>query len=178
MQKILLALVAILAFTAPVSAQSVPSLAVVVGTCGTPPSTYSTGTNRPVTQDTTGKICDSGGIGGNISIAPATAVTTAALAANLVVHSGATTLISFDISADSTLSAAAWWVMIYNATSAPADGSVTPVKCYAVPTGTTVLAGAFTVPITFSTGVVIGVSTMGCFDKAESAHAFISGDYQ
>jgi hypothetical protein len=107
-----------------------------------------------------------------------TPVTTSALAANQIVKASAGNLYSFEVSADSTLSAAAWWVMIYNATSAPVDGAVTPLKCYAMPLGVTNYAAAFPVPIAFSTGITIGVSTTGCFTKTASTHAFISGDAQ
>lgn len=107
-----------------------------------------------------------------------TPTTTSALAANLVIKASAGNLYSFEVSADSTLSAAAWWIMIYNATSAPGDGAVTPLKCYALPSGTTGFTGAFPTPVQFSTGIVIGVSTNGCFTKAASTHAFISGDAQ
>lgn len=107
------------------------------------------------------------------------ASSTNSLAANQVVKASPGTLLSFEVQADSTLSAAAWWVMIYNATSAPADGAVTPAKCYAQTTGTTQMGGSFaTGGVAFSTGIVIGVSTTGCFTKTASTHAFISGDFQ
>lgn len=108
----------------------------------------------------------------------ATKVSSSALAANQVVVAGAGTFYSFDVSADSTLSGAAWWVMVYDATSAPADGTVTPAKCYALPSGTTSIFAAFPNGITFGTGITIGVSTTGCFTKTASTHAFISGDYK
>lgn len=112
-----------------------------------------------------------------IGVSPATAASSSALAANQVVKGSAGTLYSFNVAADSTLSAAAWWVMIYNATSAPADGAVAPVKCYSVPSGGSAISGSFGAGgVTFSTGIVIGVSTNGCFTKAASTHAFISGD--
>lgn len=171
--------------------------ATVVTACGTPPVTYSAGANRALTQDTTGKLCDSGGGGGGgggaITAplgpqAPATSVATvgsnatpissAALAANQVIITGAHQLLSFQVSADSTLSGAAWWIMVYNATTAPADGAITPAKCYALPSGATAFTGAFFAPVTFAIGIVIGVSTTGCFTKTASTHAFISGDYQ
>lgn len=107
-----------------------------------------------------------------------TPVTSTALAANTVIKASAGNLYSFEVSADSTLSAAAWWIMIYNATSAPVDGAVTPLKCYAMPSGTTAFSAAFPTPIALSTGGVIGVSTTGCFTKTASTHAFISGDAQ
>lgn len=99
-----------------------------------------------------------------------------ALAANQVVAALPANLWSFEVSADSTLSAAAWFIMIYDATTAPSDGSVTPAKCYALASGTTLFSASFTLPIQFQNGIVIGVSTTGCFTKTASIHAYISGD--
>lgn len=114
----------------------------------------------------------------NVVVQAANTISTPALASNLVVTTtGQASLKSFNVSADSTLSGAAWWVMIFNATVAPADGAVAPVKCYAAPSGTTSISGAFEAPPWFSNGIVIVVSTTGCFSKTASAHAFISGDY-
>ncbi len=109
-----------------------------------------------------------------------TKVSTTALAANLVVRNAAAKLQTFEVQADSTLSAAPWWVMIYDATSAPADGAVTPAKCYSIPMGISQIGGTFNSGGTsFTTGITIGVSTTGCFTKTASTHAaFISGDYQ
>lgn len=101
---------------------------------------------------------------------------TTALAANLVAKASAGNLYSFEVAADSTLSGGAWWLMVYDATSAPADGSVTPAKCYALASGTTRLSEVFRQPIYFATGIVLGVSTNGCFTKAASTHAFMSAD--
>lgn len=183
-------------------AQAQTTSATVVATCGTPPATYPAGSNRALTQDTTGTLCTAAGGGGggavnltgingvtplvgtgatgtgSLRVTPASVgqASSSALAANQVVCAAACSLASFNVSADSTLSGAAWWVMIYNATSAPADGAVTPAKCYAASSGTTSLNGAFPSPATFTTGVVIGVSTTGCFTKTASTHAFISGD--
>ncbi len=92
--------------------------------------------------------------------------------------SGVHNLYSYQISADSTLSGAAWWLMIFDATAAPADGAVTPKKCYAMPSGSTLSTGAFTSPLAFATGISFAVSTTGCFTKTASVHAFISLDYK
>jgi len=54
-------LVAVLALPIIAHAQS---SATVVTTCGTPPSTYSSGQNRSITQDTTGTLCTAGSGGG------------------------------------------------------------------------------------------------------------------
>lgn len=114
----------------------------------------------------------------SVSGAALTPVSSSALAANTVIKAGAGNLYGFQVSADSTLYAAAWWIMVYDATSAPVDGAVTPKKCYAQPLGTQSAAYAWPMPIAFSTGIVIGVSTTGCFSKTASTHAFISGDAQ
>lgn len=112
------------------------------------------------------------------SSAAATTSSTAALAGNLVAKSGAGNLYSFQISADSTLGGAAWWVMIFDATSAP-SGAVTPKKCYAVPSGTMNFSAAWPLaPIAFGTEITLMVSTTGCFTATASVHAFISADYK
>lgn len=99
-----------------------------------------------------------------------------ALATSQVIKSGAGNLYSFEVSADSTLSAAAWWILIFDATSDPGNGAVTPRKCYSQASGTTSIAYAWTIPIAFTAGITIVVSTTGCYTETQSAHAFISGD--
>jgi hypothetical protein len=112
------------------------------------------------------------------ALAGLSTVACSSLCANQIIKGSAGNLYSFNISADSTLSGAAWWIMIYNATSAPTDGGVTPAKCYAMPLGTTSYSAAFPVPVAFATGITIGASTTGCFTKTASTHAFISGDFK
>lgn len=115
--------------------------------------------------------------------APLPAATTTAsctaLCSNLVIEAaGPHQLYSFEVGADTTLSGAPWWVMVFNTTSLPANGAITPLKCYPVPTNTTSYSAAFPTPVIFATGITIGVSTTGCFTQTASAHAFISGDAQ
>jgi hypothetical protein len=110
--------------------------------------------------------------------AAVTPVPSASLDANHVIKGSAGNLYSFEVAVDTTLSVAPWWIMLYNATSAPGDGAVTPLKCYAMPSNTTQYSAAFNIPVRFSTGITIGVSTTGCFTKTASTHAFISGDAQ
>lgn len=107
-----------------------------------------------------------------------TPVVTGSLATSLVVKNSAGNLYGLNVSADSTLSGAAWWVMIHNAVAAPAAGAVTPTKCFALASGTTMLALAFPTPVRFGTGISVTVGTTGCFTQTDSAHAFISGDAQ
>lgn len=103
-------------------------------------------------------------------------ISSAALAANQIIKAVPSSLYGFEVSADSTLSGAAWWVMVYDAVAAPVDGAVTPAKCYAMASGATNLSVAYSFPVLFQLGIVIGVSTTGCFTKTASTHAFISGD--
>lgn len=114
---------------------------------------------------------------GQVSIVPATHVSTASLAANLVVTGSAGSLKSIDVAADSTLYANDWWIIILNATSPPADGGVQPAFCLPLTAGTRGFAGALPTPVAFGAGIVISVSTTGCYSKAASTHAFISGDF-
>jgi hypothetical protein len=113
---------------------------------------------------------------GNLN--PASQLASTAVETSHVIKASAGTLYSFEVAADSTLSGAAWWVMIFNATSAPADGAVAPAKCYPLSSGQTGYAGAFAAGgVSFTTGITIAVSTTGCFSKTSSAHAHISGDF-
>lgn len=141
------------------------------------PPTLSDGTAGWLQLDSVGSLRVTGTVSSGADAA-STVISTAALASSLVVKASAGNLYSFEVAADSTLSAAAWWIMIFNATSLPSDGAVTPAKCYAMPLGTTSYAGAFPFPARFGTGITIGVSTNGCFTLAASVHAFISGDFK
>lgn len=75
-----------------------------------------------------------------------------------------------------TTGATAGFVMIFNATSAPADGAVTPIDCVQAPANTTVsLSNGSGPPDVFSTGITGVFSTTGCFTKTISATAFFKG---
>lgn len=64
---ILVVLLALMGFFLPAEAQT--TSAVVVTSCGTPPTAYSAGQNRQVTQDTTGTLCTgTGGGTANVNI--------------------------------------------------------------------------------------------------------------
>lgn len=96
-----------------------------------------------------------------------------------VIKASAGNLYNFNVSADSTLSAVAWAVMIFNSTTVPAAGAVTPVKCYLAPIGTTSISGDFAIPLYLGTGISMAVSSgQTCFTKTDSAHGFISANAQ
>lgn len=73
-----------------------------------------------------------------------------------------------------TTGASAGYVLIFDATSAPSDGTVTPKLCYSVPATSTVAASWGDIPAQFTTGLTIVFSTTGCYTKTVSATAFFS----
>lgn len=78
-----------------------------------------------------------------------------------------------------TTGATAGYVMTFNATSAPADGSVTPVDCVQAPANTTTSMSFGAGPAgRFSTGITAVFSSTGCFSKTVSATAFFKASVQ
>lgn len=140
----------------------------------------------PVTQqdsngsdatDTTNHAVRTNCVVGCSSASAATPASSTSLESSHIIKGSAGSLFSFEVAADSTLSAAAWYILIFNATSAPADGAVQPTKCFPIPSGTGTAGGVYASNgVVFSTGIVISVSTTGCFTKTASSHAYISGD--
>ena len=118
-------------------------------------------------------------VSGTATVAPLgrTKAQTSALASNLVVTNAANNLYNLQVTADSTLYAADWWIMVFDATSAPGDGAVTPALCLDMASGVRSYWGSFPNPIAFTTGITVVVSTTGCFTKTASTHAFIAGAY-
>lgn len=94
-------------------------------------------------------------------------VSSSAAESNKVLKASAGNLYSITI----TTGASAGYLMIFNATSAPIDGAVTPAYCIpvAASSGTPLKWGDF--PVVFSTGITAVFSTTGCFTKTASATA-------
>ena len=69
------------------------------------------------------------------------------------------------------------YLMLFNATSAPADGAVTPQSCTNVPANQTVEIDHL-IPDRFTTGITAVYSSTGCFTKTASATALIEGSVQ
>lgn len=80
----------------------------------------------------------------------------------------------FSVTTDST----AGYVLIFDATSAPADGSVTPKDCYEIPANQSLAVSWNNNPEPFTTGIVFVFSTTGCFTKTISNTAFFSVQVQ
>lgn len=72
-----------------------------------------------------------------------------------------------------TTGATPGYLMVFNATSAPADGAVTPNICRTVAANSSLSLGwGGSAPRSFSTGITAVFSTTGCFTKTISATAF------
>lgn len=159
-------LIALLLWTTPALAQSTaqPVLPGFLTTTGCPSGStvcylpYSVTNPLPVTSSPIAT--------GGITPVPSTAAES-----SRVFKASAGNLYAYQV----TTGAAAGYVMIFNATSAPADGAVTPVKCVAVPARATV-GVSNDPPEAFSTGITAVFSTTGCFTKTASATAMFSGD--
>ena len=152
----------------------------VSGTSSGPATTVSINQTTPGT--TNGVVINSGtaSITGTVAVQPVarTKVSTTAVAASKIIQGAAANLYHFEVVADSTLYAAEWWIMVFDATTNPGGGSVTPALCYDMPPLTRSYERGFASPVAFSTGIVISVSTTGCFTETNSTHAaFIEGDY-
>lgn len=75
-----------------------------------------------------------------------------------------------------TTGAAAGFFMVFNATSAPADGAVTPIECVQIPAnGSGSINFGAGPPDRYATGVTLAFSTTGCFNLTKSATAFFKG---
>lgn len=98
------------------------------------------------------------------------AVASTAVEASHVLKASAGSLYGMSI----TTSTVAGYVLLIDATTAPADGAVTPAKCYQIPSGSTI--GILFEPLAFTTGIVTVFSTTGCFTKTASATAYFSGE--
>jgi len=97
MRRLLLVSVFLMAGAGAAFAQSpVEPLAIVVSTCGTPPSGYTAGKILPITQDTTGTLCTpSGGSGGSaVTTSPAATTPAVATASAIVTGGTAVTLVT------------------------------------------------------------------------------------
>lgn len=75
-----------------------------------------------------------------------------------------------------TTGATAGYVLVYNLTSAPSNGAVTPVACYAVPATSTIGVAFTPLPLNMTTGITLVFSSTGCFTQTTSATAFFMGE--
>lgn len=118
-----------------------------------------------------------------VTAAPASAATSAntpvvsgAAEGSKVLKSSAGNLYALTVSVGAT----SGYVMIFDATSAPSDGAVTPKWCVPVSSNGTngFVAAEWGVPWRFATGITAVFSTTGCFTKTVSATASFFGAVQ
>lgn len=109
--------------------------------------------------------------------APASASRTSVAASDLSV-AGQHTLLGFTVAAP-----AAGFVMVFDAVSAPANGTVSPAACYPIPTPgagqwSSLSMANTPIAVGVTTGITIVYSTTGCYTLTKSATAFISVIWQ
>lgn len=101
-----------------------------------------------------------------------TTTATTAVAGSLILKASAGNFYGFNVVAG----ASAGYLMIFNSTTVPADGAVTPLRVYAVAANAS-LSVSWDIPRYHSAGIALVFSTTGPFAKAISATAFISGEF-
>ncbi len=99
-----------------------------------------------------------------------TSTATTVAASSLVLKSGSGNLYDVDI----TTGGSAGYLMVFAATSAPVDGTVTPLRAYVVAANSS-FNKSFHPPLRVSTGTTLVFSTTGPFTKTASATAFMAG---
>lgn len=104
----------------------------------------------------------------NVGITP---IVSSAAEGSRVFKGSAGNLYSVNVTAGAT----SGYLMMFNATSAPADGAVTPLLCRAVAANSSVEVDHSIVPDIYSTGITAVFSSTGCFTKTVSATAMFEG---
>lgn len=108
--------------------------------------------------------------------AAVTSASSTAAASNLVLKASEGNL--YHLTA--TIGATSGYLMLFDATSLPSNGAVTPVYCAPVTSNGTngFIALEFSTPKRFGTGITAGFSTTGCFTLTASATGNFFGGYQ
>lgn len=106
--------------------------------------------------------------------APALAATgfiaSPAVTASLIARTSAADLYDLNVVSGGT----AGYVMLFDATTIPADGAVTPAYCIPLAANTGLQTNFRAEPTRFVNGVVVVFSSTGCFTKTASATAYIA----
>lgn len=108
--------------------------------------------------------------------AATTSASSTAAASNLVLKGSAGNLFNLTV----TIGATSGYAMLFDATSLPSNGAVTPVWCYPIASNGTNggVAIEFATPKPFGTGITAGFSTTGCFTLTASATGNFFGGYK
>jgi hypothetical protein len=100
-------------------------------------------------------------------------VQTATVGSSLVLKAAPGELFSATISNPS----AAGFLLIFNAATVPADGTVTPVECVPVASAGTVTI-SYSTPEFFNVGMAMALSSTGCFTKTTAPTGFLHAQVQ
>lgn len=99
-------------------------------------------------------------------------VVSSALSTGQVLKASAGNLYGYNV-----VATVAGYLMIFNSTTVPADGAVTPVYCLPLAAGAGV-DRSFDIPRRFSAGITLVFSSTGPYTKTASATAFLGGAVQ
>lgn len=154
----------------------------VISACGS--ATYGVGTPQYATMDPTGVACTAG----SASAAPTNVIITPSSAAGAAIaptpSASAESCHTYKITAGNGYSfsgyvGAAAWIMLFDATTPPGDGAVTPaVWAYAPAAGSWSISYG-SIPARFSTGIVACASSTGPLTKtAFATNTVFSGRFQ
>jgi hypothetical protein len=144
----------------------------------TPPVSQSgTWTVQPGnTPNTTAWKVDGSAVTQPVSLGALANVVSASTEATHVLKASAGSLFSLTV----TIGATSGWAMVFDATTAPADGAVTPKVCRFIQSNGTggATSLAWNNPVSFATGISVAFSSTGCFTKTASSTAFFGGQVQ
>lgn len=103
--------------------------------------------------------------------APATPVVSASAEGSHVLKAAPGALLAIYVTSPA---GAAGFILIFNSTTVPADGTVTPIECIPLTAGPSYAFANFAPqpPEWYSTGISAAYSTTGCFTKTISSGAF------
>lgn len=112
----------------------------------------------------------------SVSTGATTRASGTAAASSQVLKSSAGNLYDLKV----TIGATSGYLLLFDATSLPSNGAVTPVFCERVNSDGTAGGASFAwpTPFPFATGITAGFSTTGCFTLTASATAAFFGGYK
>lgn len=112
----------------------------------------------------------------SVNTGATTRISGAAAASNQVLKASAGNLYDLDV----VIGATSGYLLLFDATSLPSNGTVTPVFCDRINSDGTAGGAkyAWPMPFPFATGITAGFSTTGCFTLTASATASFFGGYK
>lgn len=118
------------------------------------------------------KVTVSGGGGGTVTLGPIAPTQSTTTESSHVFCAAACTVYSLNVQSCPSGD----WLLLFNATSAPSDGSVTPAGYWQL--GSTGVAFSWVAPLKMTTGAVTVCSSTGPFTKTAVSGAAFTGQVQ